>query len=445
MFPKSVSPSSAPEQESKGNGMATKRDEQAADYRAEAIAAPFAEAAERSVPVSKTGKPQSGLRTERITLELTCRSKPAEWCWPEILGKWRISEQVSESVRVVEEDRVLAASKKLIEVDQEAALRGFDTTTFQRLWISAIARVLGLELARPPRSKCDNPGDGSIPSPGILASPALVEAHQQITALTDQRDAAIRERDESRQVAQTFESLCLGEQARNKVLQARVEELEARTSTAGEGLRDAQAASSGSALARIAAAFGCEPDDDDDLVEAARLLVRERDEAVAKAASVGNRPEAPLSSVQAASGSGDPVAWMCEWTDHASLHRFKSDAEDEANGTVVPQPLYRAPPQPRGWLTEEERKCIEGARTLLRGMSAAKDPEKVLLESWVLKAERDRIVSSFDDLLARSTPPEVKLPRVYCHGGDGEQLVDIKDVRAALAAAGVPVKEVGRE
>lgn len=35
-----------------------------------------------------------------------------------------------------------------------------------------------------------------------------------------------------------------------------------------------------STLARIAEAMDCEPDDDDDLAEAVRLLVNERDEAV---------------------------------------------------------------------------------------------------------------------------------------------------------------------
>ena len=51
--------------------MATKSEIQAADYRAEAITRPFADAAERSVPVSKTGDGQSGMRTERVTLEVT--------------------------------------------------------------------------------------------------------------------------------------------------------------------------------------------------------------------------------------------------------------------------------------------------------------------------------------------------------------------------------------
>ena len=51
-----------------------------------------------------------------------------------------------------------------------------------------------------------------------------------------------------------------------------------------ESERAAPAASCAT-LARIAAAFGCVPDDDCDLVEAARLLVRERDQALAQAAS----------------------------------------------------------------------------------------------------------------------------------------------------------------
>jgi hypothetical protein len=100
-------------------------------------------------------------------------------------------------------------------------------------------------------------------------------------------------------------------------LKARVAELEARTSTAGEALCAAPAASGGT-LAQIAAAFHCQPDDDNDLVEAARLLVRERDEALAKAASGGgqqNVSDGTLSApagdrsqncrLEAASGGGD--------------------------------------------------------------------------------------------------------------------------------------------
>jgi hypothetical protein len=61
----------------------------------EAIARPFAEAAERSSLVSKTGEGQSGMRTERITLEVT--GAPG----------WRVHVNGIdvESVRVVEQAR----------------------------------------------------------------------------------------------------------------------------------------------------------------------------------------------------------------------------------------------------------------------------------------------------------------------------------------------------
>ena len=94
------------------------------------------------------------------------------------------------------------------------------------------------------------------------------------------------------------------------------------------------------ALQQAAAAFGCQPDDDADLVEAAKLLVKERDTAVAKAASgaAGNSPAVPVSS--------QPVAWMCEWTDHTALYDSLAIAEVDADGEIVPQPLYRSPPHP---------------------------------------------------------------------------------------------------
>jgi len=343
----------------------------------------------------------NGMRTERITLEVThdLDARLSDWI-VEVIDE---SLGLMESVRVVEDDRVLAASKKLIEVDQEAALRGFDTTTFQRLWISAIARVLGLELARPPRSKCDNPGDGSIPSPGILASPALVEAHQQIATLTTERDDAIRERDAHKEeyyklraekitqalTADRFASAV----AEADTLRARVAELEAQTSTAGEGSCAAQAASGGG-----------EPQ-------------------CVSSGSCGATTGDSVQDWHLASSGREPVAWLCEWTDHTSLHQSQAEAERAADGDVVPQPLYREPPQPRGWLTEEEREIIAGI---------ADDDEYTEEGQNIAKA-----------LLARSSPPEVVLPFVdpalarMVYGRDSEWL-------AALAAAGVPVKEVGR-
>ena len=82
---------------------------------------------------------------------------------------------------------------KIAECDREAALRGFSDTGFPRLWFSALSRVAGLELARPPRSKCVNLGDGSIPSPVTRdTSPAICELQQQNDELRAQA-AAIRE------------------------------------------------------------------------------------------------------------------------------------------------------------------------------------------------------------------------------------------------------------
>ena len=87
---------------------------------------------------------------------------------------------------------------KIAECDREAALRGFSDTGFPRLWFSALSRVAGLELARPPRSKCVNLGDGSIPSPVTRdTSPAICELQQQNDEL---RDEIARLREERRWV-----------------------------------------------------------------------------------------------------------------------------------------------------------------------------------------------------------------------------------------------------
>jgi hypothetical protein len=89
-------------------------------------------------------------------------------------------------------------------------------------------------------------------------------------------------------------------------------------------------------------------------------------------------------------------------------------------------PLYRAPPPPRGWLTEEERDLI----------------------AWIVDedAYTEKAQSIAKGLLARSTPPEVVKPSrsmytvssPYAHGWDECD----RAYRSAIAAAGVAVKEV---
>ncbi len=149
----------------------------------EAIARPFADAAERSPTVSKTGEPQSGMRTERVTLEVTQLNdggyKPAsEWNWDFCFrGE---SPTDGESVRVV------------------------DTHA------EAVAESVAWEGAR--------------------------DAYRgRILRLTEERDAAIRERDELKARVDYLERdrkfWCLQsgthEQAAN-VLKARVAELESQ-------------------------------------------------------------------------------------------------------------------------------------------------------------------------------------------------------------------------
>jgi len=189
----------------------------------------------------------------------------------------------------------------------------------------------------------------------------------------------------------------------------------------------APAASGGSALARIAEAFGCKPDDDDDLVEAARLLVRERDEAVAKAASGG--------------GEGEPDCWAVENNEGGVVAAFTSQ---EAAGlfakisdrwgpyTVVPR--FRAPPQSRGWLNGNEREAVEYFSEFL--------DEHIVPPQWKDSA------AVFRTLLARSSPPEVIRPKVIRAAARVYvEIVEARDAKwiAAISAAGVAVKEVGRE
>ena len=83
----------------------------------EAIAGPFADAAERSSTVSKTGDGQSGMRTERITLEVTRPAIPnypapaKHWMWQHLLRD--IVQGDRESVRVVDEPSSEAEAEML--------------------------------------------------------------------------------------------------------------------------------------------------------------------------------------------------------------------------------------------------------------------------------------------------------------------------------------------
>jgi len=86
--------------------------------------------------------------------------------------------------------------------------------------------------------------------------------------------------------------------------------------------------------------------------------------------------------------------------------------------------------QSRGWLTGEERLALDAARTIIDGSG------------------RTNIGVAIDDILARSSPPEVVLPVADCSWCSDYATVwreCLEAVRSSLAAAGVEVKEVGNE
>ena len=354
--------------------MATKRDEQAADYRAEAIAAPFADAAERSSTVSKTGEGQSGMRTERITLELPptpepsvarvtlefsgrLRSHPSQWPWDLILsGGCVVSSEPGDFFRVVDEAH-------------------FDD----------------------------------------LAQVAM------------ERDAAIREREEA---------------------QARVAELEAAAKLAPPanddgGSNHAAQAASGGGYAGDGVVLECDDCGNrfwlDDTSGGSHRMI-EPDNAFG-----GEVWESycPSCHTQAASGGGEgePVAWgvivhrdtavfCCPFAVKQAADHFV--ALNGVNERMSVVPLYRVPPQPRGWLTDEERKAVVRA-------------ESQLGEEYSHGPSDNEAAAVLRSLLARSSPPEVVLPLVAWWAVTGHALVRRVEVRAALAAAGVAVKEVGRD
>jgi hypothetical protein len=94
-----------------------------------AEASPFADAAERSSTVSKTGEGQSGMRTERVVLEITrpaIANYPApakQFMWQHLLRN--VVQGDRESVRVVEEacPDAWAQTFARLEAERDAAIR----------------------------------------------------------------------------------------------------------------------------------------------------------------------------------------------------------------------------------------------------------------------------------------------------------------------------------
>jgi hypothetical protein len=166
--------------------------------------------------------------------------------------------------------------------------------------------------------------------------------------------------------------------------------------------------------------------------ESGTRLLAQRNAALDDADALRKR----VAELEAASGGGEPVAWGViderqkvreqfeERDDAVSYARAASYGRIVEKQKLTVAPLYRFPPQPRGWLTGEEREAVQ----------------------WAADAAYDKQHPAEDTLrsvLARSTPPEVVLPCSW-KTIQGELVCLHREVIAALAAAGVAVEEVGK-
>jgi hypothetical protein len=246
MIPKSVSASSAVDHENKGDGMS---------------GSTWFPASEQPAPAPPEAT--DGLRTERVTLEVTHGESfgVSHWSWVTIL---RIKS--GESVRVVSDDDRQAppttkpATTENDYVSPAPVSRPAETRQTQ-------AERVGGGWWFPKYDKPSAPPPPPPAPPRVHRGSGVFDANGDevpwegvVASLTAERDAAIRERDNERLVrigTETDRDFARREKdaairhitelrtERDK-LQARVAELEARTSTAGEGSCDADAASGNS-------------------------------------------------------------------------------------------------------------------------------------------------------------------------------------------------------
>ena len=163
--------------------------------------------------------------------------------------------------------------------------------------------------------------------------------------------------------------------------------------------------------------------------ESLRARVAELEAALESVACRAATAETALESAPAASGAAgtEPVAWAFVTTDGAIVH---VSTFEPVPGTATVVPLYAAP---QGWLTEEERRLIEGMME-----SASAFPPTMHWHSGCTVRDTLRILR---DLLARSSPPEVVRPKPQVCGIFSNEVRDAEWI-AALAAAGVTWKEV---
>jgi hypothetical protein len=293
----------------------------------------------------------TGLRTERVTLEVTYRwmTPPSAWNWNHVITSPLVTLKPGESVRVVEETHFDDLAQVSMECD--AAIRERDAA-------KSDAEKSAVRI----KSQAEN----------------VAYFRRDRDETVSERDAAIRERD---------------------ALKARVAELEADVADCnilfGDRWREAVSAVTGKAAPAASGAAGTVP-----------------------------------------------VAWGILRGGHFIVATVNEIAANESckdyGGTVVP--LYAAPQPAKGWLTAEEREAVAFAARKLRELAN----QQYRNGDEASATDTSREADFLDGLLARSTPPEVVLPQRW--SGMRSVVGDQRDAEwhAALAAAGVPWKEVGK-
>ena len=286
-----------------------------------------------------------------------------------------------------------------------------------------------------------------IPIPTAHSTP---DGKQWVT--TDERDAAIREREEAKQRHARECAKCAALADKVIALRARVAELEEQLESVAD-----RAAAAEMALEAAPAASGV-PDVVRDMTD----ILRSNADADEKHAALATLVEAVCPGFElarngswqaanaeafvrlqkqfdaewngtapAASGAAGTATWF------AAVGKFGmknvcmafdsfEQCEEFANGEVRIVPLYAEPQAAPGWLTAEERGSIWYAIEGLREAASRRN---------------NGHARTLESILARSSPPDVVLPVAWREAAGDVMSAD--EVREALAAAGVTCKEVG--